>query len=499
MQEKYADKELRVLTTIFEMSEGQAEKWILLDDLGRRLQMPQNELYPILKNLEERKGLIESINEAVWIIPAGIEELENQNAANSSSEISVGMESEIDARKVFVVHGRNWQARTALFNFLRAIGLHPLEWSEAVHATGKASPYVGEVLDKAFSIARAVVVLFTPDDEARLLESFRNPGDENYEIELTPQARPNVLFEAGMAMGRNPDRTILIELGKLRPFSDIGGRHTIRLNNSTAKRQDLAQRLENAGCTVNTRGTDWHTEGDFESALISQPQIKNSNEFDYNSNSDKDNLRDEAAEETFKEKIVSNPTVRKFKALAETEKYNAFRSDWLNSHESLEQVIKEVEEIFSLFEQHFASDTEAFDTLNIKFHKEKNLRLISNSKFGCQIELKGYEETFSHNNSPRNLYLEIILFKKIQTQQAGIFTTDLIARTTLKPDISKEKEIYWRFEGDDRGKLTAKDVSEECFDLLIAQIQKKPPLDETAQGGRYIVDGVEVNSSNEPV
>lgn len=87
MQEKYSDKELRVLTTIFEMSEGQAKKWILLDDLEKTLQMSQNELYPILKNLEERKGLIESLNEAVWIVPAGIEKLESRNAANSSSEV----------------------------------------------------------------------------------------------------------------------------------------------------------------------------------------------------------------------------------------------------------------------------------------------------------------------------------------------------------------------------------------------------------------------------
>ena len=36
-----------------------------------------------------------------------------------------------DTRTVFVVHGRNERAREAMFEFLRAIGLHPLEWSEA--------------------------------------------------------------------------------------------------------------------------------------------------------------------------------------------------------------------------------------------------------------------------------------------------------------------------------------------------------------------------------
>ena len=50
------------------------------------------------------------------------------------------------ARKVFVVHGRNTEARTAMFTFLRAIGLAPIEWSEAVRLTGEGSPYIGRVL-----------------------------------------------------------------------------------------------------------------------------------------------------------------------------------------------------------------------------------------------------------------------------------------------------------------------------------------------------------------
>ena len=44
-----------------------------------------------------------------------------------------------NARKVFVVHGRNLAARDALFEFLRAVDLHPVEWSEAVQLTGKPS------------------------------------------------------------------------------------------------------------------------------------------------------------------------------------------------------------------------------------------------------------------------------------------------------------------------------------------------------------------------
>ena len=179
--------------------------------------------------------------------------------------------SPADTRTVFVVHGRNERARAAMFAFLRSIGLHPLEWSEAVQATGNPIPYVGEILETAFATAQAVLVLFTPDDEARLRDVFRATGDPPHETELTGQARPNVLFEAGMAMGRSQERTVLVELGSVRPFSDIAGRHMIRIDNSSPRRQELAQRLQAAGCAVSLEGTDWHSVGDFDAALDQNP------------------------------------------------------------------------------------------------------------------------------------------------------------------------------------------------------------------------------------
>ena len=174
---------------------------------------------------------------------------------------------ELSTNIVFVVHGRNEQARRAMFDFLRSIGLQPLEWSQAVRATEKTAPYIGEILDTAFSMAHAVVVLLTPDDEARLQKQFRKANEDSYEMNLSGQARPNVLFEAGMAMGRHPNRTVLVELGKIRPFSDVAGRHKVQIDGGTESRQLLAERLNTAGCPTNTVGTDWHTAGDFRSCL----------------------------------------------------------------------------------------------------------------------------------------------------------------------------------------------------------------------------------------
>jgi predicted nucleotide-binding protein len=187
--------------------------------------------------------------------------------SNTAPEPLENLQNEINTRNVFVVHGRNNNARKAIFSFLNSIGLHPIEWSEAVEATGKPNPYIGEILEVGFSIAQSIIVLFTPDDEARLLADLRNSKESIFETELSLQPRQNVIFEAGMAMGMFPNRTIIVELGELRPMSDISGRHVIRLNNSTQRRQELALRLQAAGCAINLVGVDWHDSGDFETCL----------------------------------------------------------------------------------------------------------------------------------------------------------------------------------------------------------------------------------------
>lgn len=164
--------------------------------------------------------------------------------------------------RVFVVHGRNQAMADSMFAFLRALGLKPIEWDQAITMTGKGTPYVGEVLDVAFRDGQAFVILLTPDDVAYLHTDYAE-GENDPEIDPKGQARPNVLFEAGMALGRNEARTILVEMGDLRPFSDVGGRHVLRLDNSAKKRQALASRLETAGAAVDRTGSDWLTVGDF--------------------------------------------------------------------------------------------------------------------------------------------------------------------------------------------------------------------------------------------
>ncbi|TKJ18076.1 MAG: hypothetical protein CEE43_18870 [Promethearchaeota archaeon Loki_b32] len=188
---------------------------------------------------------------------------------------------DINKRSVFVVHGRDKDNRNAMFKFLKAIDLNPIEWEEAIKMTGKPNPHIDEILIEAYNNVQAILVIFTPDDEVRLKLEFQREEDPDFEKKFTGQSRPNVLFEAGMAYGRDPDRTVLIEIGQVRKFSDISGRHLLRFDGSSEARKNLANRLASAGCLIKKDGTNWLKEGNFNIMTITESdpdEIRLSNE-----------------------------------------------------------------------------------------------------------------------------------------------------------------------------------------------------------------------------
>ncbi len=93
------------------------------------------------------------------------EPVSNSLSAAPSAEAAEAATSFATNRKsVVVIYGHDTEANNGLFDWLRAIGLQPREWSQLVRATGSGSPYIGQVLDRAFQDAQAVVALFTPDE-----------------------------------------------------------------------------------------------------------------------------------------------------------------------------------------------------------------------------------------------------------------------------------------------------------------------------------------------
>jgi hypothetical protein len=55
----------------------------------------------------------------------------------------------------------------------------------------------------------------------------------------------------------------MVRIGRIKPFSDVFGRHIPALGDDFDSRNDFANRLVKAGCVVNRTGTDWAKAGVF--------------------------------------------------------------------------------------------------------------------------------------------------------------------------------------------------------------------------------------------
>jgi predicted nucleotide-binding protein len=168
---------------------------------------------------------------------------------------------------MFVVHGRDAKLNQDMYAFLASIGIVPMEWDHAIKAAkGGANPIVGDVISQAMDRVQGVMILFSPDEEAKIRTKFASQGDKNKGHHLKGfQPRPNVIFEAGLALGAHSEKTILVQVGVVRDISDIAGKHMVQLSNSFADRKRLADRLESKlKFKIDLTGTTWQTIGNFD-------------------------------------------------------------------------------------------------------------------------------------------------------------------------------------------------------------------------------------------
>lgn len=151
-------------------------------------------------------------------------------------------------KKIFVVHGRDHAAVAKLCTFLSSIGLHPRTFIDVASSLGGA-PSISEIIRAGMEEAQAVLVLFTGDERA-VLDSRLEAALDSESDRTRIQARPNVIFEAGLALGSRPNQTILVSLGAdVRLFSDVHGYRVIALSEARAF-EELRGRLEATGCEL---------------------------------------------------------------------------------------------------------------------------------------------------------------------------------------------------------------------------------------------------------
>lgn len=243
----------------------------------------------------------DSQGETCWTVPDNLDEILDEPSAvdflrkrvqtsvpapkaetavsGKDASLSNQQQTGIDPKKVFIIHGRNVAARNAVEQFVRVLGLEPLDFDQ-VSADLGGSPFVGDVVRRGLELAQGVAALFTPDEFAVLRPGLVGHGEKPEEAGRW-QARPNVIFEAGMAWGMMARRTVLVTLGtEVSMFSDVGGVHLVRLGNDVKSRGLFRDKLIGIGCSVDQRTTAWSEparSGDFEACIKGLPAMSPQN------------------------------------------------------------------------------------------------------------------------------------------------------------------------------------------------------------------------------
>lgn len=190
---------------------------------------------------------------------------ETHSVTGTSKEISREAKAMPDRKKVFIIHGRNRQARKEMGIFVRSLGLEPINFDD-LRASMGGTPSVAEIVTKGMKDAQGVIAIFTPEEYAVLRPEHRGDGEKGPMVERW-QARPNVIFEAGMAYANDPKRVVFITLGAVDTFSDIAGIHTLSpKNDAKGHRNTLRNTLASMDLDLN-ESSDWMDHGDFEACV----------------------------------------------------------------------------------------------------------------------------------------------------------------------------------------------------------------------------------------
>jgi predicted nucleotide-binding protein len=144
----------------------------------------------------------------------------------------------VGARRVFVVHGHDGEAKEATARFLERLGLEPI----ILHEQPNGGRTIIEKFEVFSSDVAFAVILLTPDDVGAAAEN----------APLKPRARQNVILELGYFMGRlGRTRVCALHRGDVELPSDYQGILYIPLDPSGAWKTQLAQELVHCKLPIN--------------------------------------------------------------------------------------------------------------------------------------------------------------------------------------------------------------------------------------------------------
>ena len=186
---------------------------------------------------EFHHAYVRGLKNAGSILESMIEEIREYWEDDPSESASTPRGADVSStttREVFVIHGRDNEAKQTVARFLQDLELTPI----ILHEEANQGRTIIEKLEDHARVGFAVALL-TPDDVG---------GLQGQEEDLKPRARQNVIFEFGYFTGRLGRKRVcaLVKDDVDRP-SDYDGVVYIRMDDSDGWKLQLIRELKNAG------------------------------------------------------------------------------------------------------------------------------------------------------------------------------------------------------------------------------------------------------------
>lgn len=185
------------------------------------------------KTLSRKLHRLESIIQRLPLYASGQSKVPQMTASDSMSH------SDLNTRKVFLVHGHDDGLKHTVARFLENHGIEVIILHE--------QPNAGQTIIEKFeghSDAGYAVVLLTADDEGRLASASESAN-------LTGRARQNVIFEWGFFVAKlGRTKVCAIRSGDIETPSDLSGLIIVEYDSRGAWKMDLVRELKAGGLPV---------------------------------------------------------------------------------------------------------------------------------------------------------------------------------------------------------------------------------------------------------
>jgi predicted nucleotide-binding protein len=143
-------------------------------------------------------------------------------------------------RNVFIVHGRDNEAKQEVSRFIESIGLKAI----ILHEQANAGMTIIEKIEHYAGEADFALVLYTPCDQGRGYHESKMPPKD--------RARQNVVFEHGYLMAKlGRENVCALVKGTIETPNDISGVVYVSLDQSGAWQREIVKELRACGYTIN--------------------------------------------------------------------------------------------------------------------------------------------------------------------------------------------------------------------------------------------------------